>query len=251
MVRLSVLLLALGLPAAAADLFVDQIHPVLSQRCLACHSGARPQAGLSLESRAQMMKAGGELVLKKIRGQAGLRMPPAGDALTAQQVAAFERWIGEGAVWPDMKAAASSWVAPLAPRRVEVPAGMATNPIDRFLAVYARQHKVRFPAVADNARFYRRAYYDAWGLPPTAGKEANREALVDALLAGNKAYAAHWISFWNDLLAERHWRGVSRRSQVGKRSMATRAASREFDSRPHPRRKQKLWEMAQSFRCCD
>ena len=200
MVRLLVFLLALGRSAAAADLFVDQIHPVLAQRCLSCHAGARPQAGLSLESRAQMMKAGGELVLKKIRGQAGLRMPPAGDALTPAQVAAFERWIGEGAVWPDMKTAPSAWVAPLAPRRVAIPEGTATNPIDRFLAVYARQHKVQFPAVVDNARFYRRAHYDVWGLPSTGGKEANREALVDSLLADNKSYTAHWISFWNDLL---------------------------------------------------
>lgn len=200
MLRFLLSVLVLALPLAAADLFVDQIHPVLAQRCLSCHSGARPQAGLSLESRAQMMKAGGELLLKKIRGQAGLRMPPAGDALTATQIAAFERWIAEGAVWPSATNVPAGWIAPLAPRRVAVPPGTAANPIDRFLAAYARQHKVQLPAPVSDARFARRAYYDVWGLPPANAKVPNREALVEQLLADSKTYAAHWISFWNDLL---------------------------------------------------
>ena len=201
MLRLVLLVLLPGVPLAGADLFVDQIHPVLAQRCLSCHAGAKPQAGLSLESRAQMMKAGGALVLRKIRGEAGLRMPPAGNALTPAQVAAFERWLAEGAVWPVVtNTAASSWIAPLAPRRVEIPAGTAPHPIDRFIAAYARQHKVQLPPVVSDARFARRAYYDVWGLPPTTGKIASREAMVDELLAGAKPYAAHWISFWNDLL---------------------------------------------------
>jgi hypothetical protein len=198
---------AVALPLSAADLFVDEIHPVLAQRCVGCHAGAAPQANLSLESRAGMMKAGTGILLKKIKGEAGMRMPPAGPALTAKQIAAFERWVNEGAVWPEMRpAAANKYVAPLAPRQVAIPNGTATHPVDRFLESYSAKREVKLPAPVENARFARRAYYDAWGLPPTPAqlaafdKHGDRARLIDDLLGDKKNYTAHWISFWNDLL---------------------------------------------------
>lgn len=207
MSRLLTAALLLLTPAGAADLFVDQIHPVLAQRCVGCHSGATPQGGLSLESRANLFKGGASgpvianrLLIRKMKGEAGLRMPPAGEPLTPAQIAAFERWIAEGATWPEMRAAsASKWTAPLAPRRPAIPASAKANAIDRFL-------DGQFPPVVSDARFARRAYYDIWGLPPTAEqiealeKSKDRARLVDELLAHDKNYAAHWISFWNDVL---------------------------------------------------
>lgn len=209
-------------PLLAADLFVDEIHPVLAQRCLACHTGPGAQAGLSLENRAAIIKGGksgtalisgdpsASLILKRIRGSAGMRMPPSGDPLSPKQVAAFERWIADGAVWPDMKApATSSWSPPLAPRTVPVPEGTATNPIDRFIAAYANKNSVTLPVPVSDARFARRVYYDIWGLPPSpdqlAGFEQSKEpgkrtALIKQLLANSEQYSANWISFWNDLL---------------------------------------------------
>ena len=234
MTRLLAALFALT-PLTAADLFVDQIHPVLAKRCAGCHSGAAPQGGLSLESRARMFKGGASgpvianrLLIRKMKGEAGQRMPPAGAPLTAAEIAAFERWISEGAPWPEMRTSASKWVAPLAPRRPDLPLGTAApvsrgaqpggpaaagalasagapakvNPIDRFLDAYAVQHKVKFAPVVSDARFARRAAYDVWGLPPAPAQLAakDRAKLVDELLAESKNYTAHWISFWNDVL---------------------------------------------------
>ena len=60
-----------------------------------------------------------------------------------------------------------------------------------------------------DALFARRAYLDVWGLLPEPAElrafladrsPTKREALVARLLADEKKYADHWISFWNDLL---------------------------------------------------
>src|SRR5208283_4309560 len=67
--------------------------------------------------------------------------------------------------------AAASWVAPIAPRHPEVPAGVAPNPVDRFINDYLRRHNlpVGQPVIAD-AAFARRVYFDLWGWPPNPGQ---------------------------------------------------------------------------------
>jgi hypothetical protein len=61
----------------------------------------------------------------------------------------------------------------------------------------------------DDAAFMRRAFLDIIGLLPTQdnlnafladANPAKREQLVDQLLADNRGYVEHWLSFWNDLL---------------------------------------------------
>jgi hypothetical protein len=90
----------------------------------------------------------------------------------------------------------------------KVPAGRGL-PLNRLLASYWADHKIKPPAVVDDRAFVRRVYLDVIGLPPTEAqldsfeknKAANkRENLVDALLADKSAYTEHWMSFWNDLL---------------------------------------------------
>ncbi len=106
--------------------------------------------------------------------------------------------------------AASGWVAPIAPRHPDVPAGGEPNPVDRFVNEYLRRHNlpVGQPVVSD-AVFERRAYFDLWGWPPTPGQlqrfvqdrdPRKREHLIDALLRNRHLYAGNWISWWNDLL---------------------------------------------------
>jgi hypothetical protein len=193
--------------------FATEVHPILAARCHACHTGAAPQAGLSLENRAKALRVltpGASLLLKKVRGEAGMVMPPSGARLTAAQIATLERWIEEGADWPVMTAdAKSGWIPPLAPREVKLPENGERHPVDRLLKAYfaATRH---FPAlVVSDELFYRRAKYDLWGLPPmpeelrtfAADRTADkRERLIDRLLDDREHYAGHWISFWNDLL---------------------------------------------------
>ena len=194
-------LLLVSLPLFAVD-FTTDIHPILAKRCLGCHSGEKPQGGLSLANRAaaaRVLERGGTRLMSRLNGTANPQMPPVGDPLAASEVAKIKDWLDAGAEWPNTAATVSKWVAPLAPRTLEVPAGTAANPIDRFIGLG------RVSRVSDNL-FARRAYYDITGLPPTPSDldrfeiSKDRVALVDELLLNKARYTGHWISFWNDLL---------------------------------------------------
>ena len=207
-------------PAQAVD-FSTEVHPILAARCAPCHSGAKPAAGLSLTGRALALAggasgpaivpgaSGASLLIEKVSGQRGGIMPASGDPLTAAQIATLRAWIDAGAVWPEIPAAAPTPVAPIAPRQPDLPAGSEPHPVDRFIAAYFAAHGIAFPAVASDARFARRVYFDLSGLPPTPAQleaflndrsPGKRERLIEALLADSKPYAEHWISWWNDLL---------------------------------------------------
>lgn len=195
---LATLVLLVTAISQAAD-FTTDIHPILARRCLGCHSGAQPQSGLSLESRSKaerVLERNGTRLLSRLTGQTKPQMPPVGAPLTDKEIAAIQEWLNEGAIWPAApQQNTSNWTAPLEPRNPPVPAGTAQNPIDRFL-------NIPNPDLVNDALFARRAYYDITGLPPSIEnlKPKNRGELIDTLLANNKRYTDHWISFWNDLL---------------------------------------------------
>ncbi len=102
---------------------------------------------------------------------------------------------------------------PVAPRRPDVPPQTAaielTNPIDRFLqATYATENVDAQRVVSDEV-FARRVYEDLIGLLPTVEqldaftsdtRPDKRRLLVQNLLADRRAYAEHWMTFWNDAL---------------------------------------------------
>ncbi|HBE68169.1 MAG TPA: hypothetical protein DDW52_08475 [Planctomycetaceae bacterium] len=105
-------------PSEGERLFALQIHPLLIDKCLACH-GADPSAiegGLDLTSR-QGMKNGGDsfedevlvpgdarsswLYRTVLRSEPGYEMPPKeADQLSQQQQWAIRDWIDAGAPWP-------------------------------------------------------------------------------------------------------------------------------------------------------
>ncbi|MDW8354191.1 MAG: PSD1 and planctomycete cytochrome C domain-containing protein [Bryobacterales bacterium] len=211
--------LALAQSPPSVD-FLRDVQPVLTSRCLVCHSGDQPQAGLRLHTREEMLRGGvsgpaivpgngrASLLVQKISGQKGLRMPPTGPPLPEETIALIRAWIDQGARW-DGKALPAERVAPLAPRKPEVPAGDAANPVDRFVGAYLARKRLPRPAPVSDALFARRIWYDIIGLPPSPEELAQfladrrpdkRERWVDELLARRRAYAEHWITFWNDLL---------------------------------------------------
>ena len=209
-------LLLITVPLSGAVDFATSIHPILAGRCAPCHSGGKPQAGFSVESRRGMLRAvvpgkpEESLMLKKVSGTAGSRMPPSGGNLTEAQIGLLRDWIAEGAAWTDTSAKPDSgWVSPIAPRKPEVPLSSMANPVDKFIGAYlAKQERIMGEPVGD-ALFLRRATLDIWGMTPSpeqtsaflADKDAQkRERMIDALLADRGKYAEHWISFWNDLL---------------------------------------------------
>ena len=76
--------------------FESNILPIFQAKCLACHSGASPQAGLDLATRDSAMRGGksgpaikqgsseGSLLVEKIVSKA---MPPAQPKLTDKEIA--------------------------------------------------------------------------------------------------------------------------------------------------------------------
>ena len=206
-------------PSPAVD-FLKDVQPVLTAKCLVCHSGAAPQAGLNLHTRDGLLRGGASgpaivpgngaasLLVLRISGQKGLRMPPTGPPLPEETIALIRAWIDQGARW-DGKTLAAERIAPLAPRTPPVPPGDARNPVDRFVDVYLAKHGVEAAGAVSDSQFARRVWYDVTGFPPypeelaaflNESRAGKRERLIGRLLADRRRYAEHWISFWNDLL---------------------------------------------------
>src|SRR5688572_6460422 len=122
---LRVLLLAcaaiLGaLPARAADAgahFRDKVHPLLESRCISCHGPDKVKGGLRMDSREALLKGGDagpsivpgkpseSLILQAVlHTKKDLEMPPK-EKLSATDIAVLERWISDGAPWPEKNAA--------------------------------------------------------------------------------------------------------------------------------------------------
>ncbi len=177
-------------PAGVAEQFHTKVLQILRENCFRCH-GEKEKGELRLNSRQFVLKGGasGEPavvpgapeeseLLQRVRAEdSDERMPPGGKALTAEQCATLETWIKGGALWP---------APPLAPEEVR------TSPI-----------------VGDTA-FLRRVYLDTVGLPPSEEDVRafladpapdKRGRVVDRLLA-DEGWADHWMSYWQDVLAE-------------------------------------------------
>ncbi|WP_442505345.1 DUF1553 domain-containing protein [Novipirellula sp. SH528] len=166
--------------------FHGKVLPILREQCFRCH-GEKDKGGLKLNSREAALLAGeselpavvpgdpeaSELISQIRSGE----MPPTDTGLSEQQMATLEQWIRDGAAWP----------AP---------------PVDA--------ERLSPPAVVNDESFLRRVYLDTVGVPPTQAeakrflrdsRPEKRERLIDDLLRDQRM-ADHWISLWQDLLAE-------------------------------------------------
>ncbi len=195
--------------------FQKDIQPLLKNKCSRCHSGHEAKGGFSINTRTTLLDAakpgdstGSELFKRIISDDPDERMPSKGKPLEAREIALIKAWIDEGITWPEGYNFAEWRKAPLAPREVRLAPGKG-NPIDRLLAPYFAKHKVDTSKLVDDATFARRAWLDLIGLLPPLGELKQFEAdkspdkrpqLVTRLLSDNRAYADHWMSFWNDHL---------------------------------------------------
>ena len=214
-----VILPPLALGQSQVPDFARQVHPLLVAKCAACHNSRMKQGGLALNTRAEILQGGASgpaakpgdsassLLMARVTGERGPRMPLNSPPLTADEVGLLRRWIDGGARASDGPVA-SDWKPTLTLRAPAVPEG-AGSPLDRLMDAYWKKQKVKAPAMASDAQFARRAYLDLWGLLPTpeelqrfeSGKEPDKRArLVETLLANPAKYTDHWISFWNDHL---------------------------------------------------
>lgn len=215
-----------GSGAVAADIdFSHQIVPILKEHCAKCHTGAKKKGGLSMDTREALLAGGenGKVVepgksasSKLLRLIASTDeneyMPPEGPRVPAEQVALLKAWIDGGLIWEKgFSFSKPAYEPPLKPRRPDLPpvVGGRTNPVDRILDAYLKEHRTKRPEAVGDEVFLRRAYLDIVGLLPTPEQRAafladsspgKRAELVRALLGRPTDYAEHWLTFWNDLL---------------------------------------------------
>lgn len=85
----------------------------------------------------------------------------------------------------------------------------AKRELDRIVEGYLAKRQVAKPQAVEDAIFLRRAYLDLVGVLPTLPEQEaflsdaqpdKRARLIKTLLDDRRAYADHWISFFNDLL---------------------------------------------------
>ncbi|MEZ4699737.1 MAG: DUF1549 domain-containing protein [Rhodothermales bacterium] len=201
------------------------VRAIFAHSCYKCHSSNKVEGGLRLDEKEFAFlggdsgaaiepgnSEGSELVRRLLLPRHDEEsMPEKRDALPSDEIALIRLWIDDGAFWPDTLEYKIFREAPLAPRLPDLPAiaGGRTHPIDRIVNRYFEAHDITWEKPVDDRRFIRRAYLDAIGLLPTPeaveafvadGRPDKRAALVDELLARDDDYAAHWLSFWNDLL---------------------------------------------------
>lgn len=221
-----------------------QIHAIIADHCLMCHSAALKSGGLNLETYDGLMAGGRNgpavvpghgkesLIVQHLTGEVLPQMPNGMPPLPDADIATIRLWIDQGARRSSTSAPLQTgWIPTLAltaPKVPESPWKDWSSPIDRFTAAYLKNNGIAEPAAVSDAVFARRAYLDVWGLLPTPEelkqfeedkRPDKRNALVGTLLADDTKYAENWISFWNDLL--RNDEGVVYYSETANRKTIT------------------------------
>ncbi|MBC8324127.1 MAG: DUF1549 domain-containing protein [Verrucomicrobia subdivision 3 bacterium] len=201
--------------SADADDFKKDIQPLLKNKCSRCHSGHQAKGGFSINTRKTLLEgakagdsAASEIFKRITSADPDERMPSKGKPLAAKEIALIKAWIDDGIAWPEGYNFAEWHRAPLGPREVKLAPGKG-NPVDQLLAPYLAANKVDGSKLIDDRVFARRVWLDLVGLLPPVDElkkfvrdkaPDKRAKLVGRLLADNRKYADHWMTFWNDHL---------------------------------------------------
>lgn len=177
-----------SIPQGGVDYFKD-VRPILETKCYDCHQGGKVKGDLRLDSLEHALKGGDDEGPSIVPGKSAesplfqrvttddedLIMPPKGAPLTKDEVAILEKWINQGAAWPEYD-------------------------VKNF----------NLTGLTSDLDFLRRVSLDTIGLIPSekeitdflADNSADKRAkLIDKLLADSR-WADHWTSYWQDVLAE-------------------------------------------------
>jgi hypothetical protein len=138
-------------PVSARVDFDRDVRPILMSRCVKCHGGAKPEAGLRLNDReaaTELLDSGhravtpgqpeqSELLRRVTATDSDVRMPPMGERLTPAEIDALRRWIAAGAPWPAHWAYRPLQAMPV-PDVAE--SAWSQSPIDRFILEKQNEH---------------------------------------------------------------------------------------------------------------
>jgi hypothetical protein len=208
--------------------FDKDILPIFRARCIRCHAGVEPKAGLNLTSPSSLLTGGDSGAALRIRAAefsllyekiSSGKMPPVGQKVTAEEKGLIRKWINEGASGVSNAAVVDrsddvtvvehwSFHPPVRP---DVPQVVQTdrvkNPIDAFVLQQLEEHHLTMAPAADRQTLLRRATFDLTGLPPspedveefTNSIDSDRyERLIEDLLA-NEHYGERWGRHWLDV----------------------------------------------------
>ncbi|MDB5335340.1 MAG: Planctomycete cytochrome [Planctomycetaceae bacterium] len=216
--------------------YAKQIKPILQARCYACHGVLKQASGLRLDTAALAIKGGdsGEAIkpgnitdsplLERISAKGeSERMPPEGEPLKPEEIAAFKAWIAQGAKAPqDEKPERDprdhwSFKTPVRPA---VPAvqnsAWVKNPIDAFIAAEHQKRGLKPQPAASKHVWLRRVSLDLVGLPPTreqldafiADESAGAYDTVVTRLLDSPQYGERWGRHWMDIWRYSDWWGL-------------------------------------------
>ena len=205
--------------------FEQVVAPLLIERCIDCHSGAKPKGGLDLTKKASAFKGAksGASVMAKSLEQSTLwqrvkadEMPPK-KPLPEAEKAILKKWIENGAVWgtdpidpfrvTTSKRAGSDWWSLQPVRRPALPSvkqkDWIRNPIDQYILAKLEAEGLTPSPEADAGTLNRRLHYDLTGLPPLEvdPRDSLRSSLglADKLLS-SPHYGERWARHWLDVV---------------------------------------------------
>ncbi len=214
--------------SAAETDYEQHVRPLLAKYCVRCHGAEKQQASLRLDYAAGA-KTGGDsgpaiaigksaesLVVQAILGKGDVsKMPPEGDAPTAEEIAKLIAWIDGGANAPADEAIPAKIIAnsnhwsfqPIArPLPPTIVGSALREPIDAFIAAKLQALQLAMSAEAPRETLLRRATLDLIGLLPAPEEIADfradsspdaYERVVDRLLA-SPHYGERWGRDWLD-----------------------------------------------------
>ena len=236
------LLLSLPLLAHGAEAgtdgasFENKVRPLLEKHCTECHGAKKQKADLRLDLKAHALKGGesgaaivpsdstkSPLYLRVISEKDDERMPPKGERLSKDEVAALKSWIDSGAQWPESAADTAATVDArlqhwsLQPLKVasesaepETVRGSKHAPlsVDSFITAKLKDAGLSQSVEADRRTLIRRASLDGIGLPPTPEEVESfvtdkdpraYEKRIDRLLASPR-FGERWARHWLDVV---------------------------------------------------
>lgn len=224
-----------SMASAADDSFVTRVRPVLQERCFACHGALKQEAGLRLDTASAMLQGSAEgavvvphrtadsrLLQRVTAASADERMPPEGEPLKPEQIAALREWIDAGAPRPAVDEPEADprdhWAfrAPVRPAIPGVNDARMAHPIDAFLEAARRERRLEAQPDADRLTWLRRVTLDLTGLPPTLDEQqdflddsrATADATVVDRLLASPQYGERWGRHWMDIWRYSDWWGL-------------------------------------------